>query len=499
MLLLRTVRGFATIVPLMISSFCCAQKWQPVNPDELKMTSVKEAPGANAVILYREINGDDNLYSSTEYVRTKILTEAGRSQADIKLPFFERGQRVMDIAGRTIHPDGSIVNFNGKTFTKTDRYHGEKTVVKAFTLPEVTVGSIVEYKFTRRWDEYTVYNTFWEVQQDLYQKHAKFMLKMFQKALNTRGGTHLLWNAINLPAGTSVKTQGESLSYELSDIPGFEREENMPPYRELAMGVYIYYGGSDVKPQEFWKNEGKEWAKNFDHYIGHAGTVQDVANQVAPASLDPEQRLRKLYERAQQIRNISFERERTEKEAKAEDINKDNQNAENVIKRGYGSHEDINRAFIALARAAGFEASGMEVSSREHVFFNPGMLTSHQLKREIAVVQVNGKPVYLDPGTKFCPYGLLDWRYTSSAGIRQIRGGDTKLEQVPPPDPRQAAVSRGANLEIDADGNLSGSFTVLYQGLERYRVGCRAWKRTMRHIARISKTRRVPGSRWQRT
>jgi len=122
------------------------------------MTSVKEAPGANAVILYREINGDDNLYSSTEYVRTKILTEAGRSQADIKLPFFESGQRVLDIAGRTIHPDGSIVNFNGKAFTKTDRYHGEKMVVKAFTLPEVTVGSIVEYKFTRRWDEYTVYN-----------------------------------------------------------------------------------------------------------------------------------------------------------------------------------------------------------------------------------------------------------------------------------------------------------------------------------------------------
>src|SRR5947209_7044967 len=443
-----------------------AQKWQPINADELKMTSVKEAPGAGAVILWREMNGDDNIYMSSEYVRIKILTEAGRAQADIKLPFYESAQRVQDISGRTIHPDGTIINFDGKVFTKTDRYRGERTVVKSFTLPDVTVGSIVEYKFTRRWDEHTVYNTFWDIQQELFQKHAKFRLKMFEGDLQTRGGTHTYWNSFNLPTGTAVKNQGGALQYELSDIPAFEREENMPPFRQLAIGVYIYYGGSDTKPEEFWRNEGKEWAKSLDHFIGHAGTVQEIALQAAPANLPPAERLHKLYDRAQQIRNLSYERDRTEQEAKAEAINKENNNAEAVLKRGYGVHNQINRTFIALARAAGFEANAMNVASREHTFFNMGMLSSWQLDREIAVVTVDGKDEYLDPGTKFCPYGLLDWRYTYSGGLRQIKGGDTKLAQVPPADYRKAAISRAANVKLDGEGTLTGSFEVLYVGLE---------------------------------
>src|SRR5437588_205121 len=83
---------------------------------------------------------------------------------------------------------------------------------------------------------------------------------------------------------TSVQNQGGALQYERSDIPAFEREENMPPFRQLAIGVYIYYGGSDTKPEEFWRNEGKEWAKSLDHFIGHAGTVQEIALQAAPAN-----------------------------------------------------------------------------------------------------------------------------------------------------------------------------------------------------------------------
>src|SRR5438105_13184875 len=33
--------------------------WQPISPEELKMTSLPEAPGAPAVILYRQVDRDD--------------------------------------------------------------------------------------------------------------------------------------------------------------------------------------------------------------------------------------------------------------------------------------------------------------------------------------------------------------------------------------------------------------------------------------------------------
>lgn len=474
-----SIHSILEVLPV-VRSVCCflllclafaeisvAQKWQPINPEELKMTSVKEAPGANAVILYKEVWGDDNKYASSEYVRIKILTEAGRKYADVELPFDDKAKRVTSISGRTIHPDGSIVNFEGKAFTKTImKGQGIKRLVKSFTLPDVTVGSIVEYRYEQIWDEYTVYHTWWHVQDELFTKRAKFALTAYTRELDTKGGTHVFWNAIHLPEGSKLRNEAGRVLLEMENIPAFEREDNMPPDWQMEMGVYIYYGGSDIKAETFWRSEGKDWAKQVDHFVGHDSAVEEAAAKAAPATMKPGERLQKLYERAQQIRNLSFEHEKTEQAAKAEEIAKSNNSAGDVIKRGYGTHRQINRTFIALARAAGFDANAMNVASREDIFFNPGMLTTWQLTDEIAVVTVEGKDVYLDPGMKYCPYGLLDWRLTGSSGLRQIKGGETKLETVPPIDPRKAAISRAAQMEMDSEGNIKGTVTVLYQGLE---------------------------------
>src|SRR5690242_12096389 len=71
--------------------------FQPISPDELKMTSEPLAPGAPAVILYRQVDRDDNSLTGHEdnYYRIKILTEEGRKYADIEIPFMkESGMNV---------------------------------------------------------------------------------------------------------------------------------------------------------------------------------------------------------------------------------------------------------------------------------------------------------------------------------------------------------------------------------------------------------------------
>ena len=52
------------------------------------------------------------------YFRIKILTEEGRKHADIEIPFFKENENVVNVRARTIKPDGSIVNFDGKVFEK---------------------------------------------------------------------------------------------------------------------------------------------------------------------------------------------------------------------------------------------------------------------------------------------------------------------------------------------------------------------------------------------
>src|SRR5580700_5710383 len=123
------ISTFWFFLALATVAFCPAtagaQSFQPASPEELKMTSEPLAPGVPAVILYRQVDRDDNGRTSHEdnYVRIKILTEEGRKYADVEIPFFKESQDVSTIRARTIKPDGSIVAFDGKVY--------EKMIVKA--------------------------------------------------------------------------------------------------------------------------------------------------------------------------------------------------------------------------------------------------------------------------------------------------------------------------------------------------------------------------------
>lgn len=112
--------------------------FQQVPPEELKMTSEPQAPGAPAIILFRQVDRDDNIHTGHEdnYVRIKILTEEGREKADVEIPFDKGSDSIINVHARTIEPDGSIVNFDGKVYDKElakgrrIKYHA-----KSFTLP----------------------------------------------------------------------------------------------------------------------------------------------------------------------------------------------------------------------------------------------------------------------------------------------------------------------------------------------------------------------------
>src|ERR1035441_701169 len=103
-------------------SIARADQWTAPTPEELKMTSQPEVPGAAAVYLFKEEITDDKLHMWSKYVRLKVLTEAGKEYANVELKSYSSseggGYTVNAIAGRTIHPDGTIIPFTGKPFDK---------------------------------------------------------------------------------------------------------------------------------------------------------------------------------------------------------------------------------------------------------------------------------------------------------------------------------------------------------------------------------------------
>src|SRR6266536_2724372 len=208
--------------------------FQRILPQELSMTSEPQAPGARAIILDRRVDRYDAGHTPHEdnYFRIKILTEEGRKYADIEIPFVKRREDVVNIKARTIRPDGSIVNFDGKIFEKTIvKAKGLKYLAKTFTLPEVQAGSIIEYYYTIDFSENYVFESHWILSGELFTKKASFSLKPYYSDYSN---INVRWSWHALPAGTLEPKEGPDhiVRLEAANIPAFQTEDFFPPENE---------------------------------------------------------------------------------------------------------------------------------------------------------------------------------------------------------------------------------------------------------------------------
>jgi hypothetical protein len=459
------VVGFAVCL-LAAPEANAAIGFQPVVPDELKMTSEPLAPGAAAIILYREVDRDDNARTSHEddYFRIKILTEEGRKYADVEIPFLKGREDVGRVKARTIRPDGSIADFGGQVFEKyLVKGKGVKYLAKTFTLPSVQVGSIIEYSYTMDLGENMLFDSHWILSDELFTKKAQFSLKPYQ---GTYQSFSLRWSWVGLPDGALPK-QGPDhvVRMEANNIPAFQLEDYMPPPNELKSRVdFIYEEGSAEKDQEsYWRRVGKNWNGYLENFVGKRKEMEQAVAQIVSPNDSPEVKLRKIYDRVQQIRNTSYEEEKTEQQAKREK-EKTAENVAEVWKRGRGTGNQLTWLFLGLVRAAGFEAYGCWVSDRREYFFNPVTMQSAKLNANVVLVKLNGKDLYLDPGAAFTPFGLLTWSETGVMGLRLDKDGGSWIHTTLP-QPSESRIERVGKLNLSETGDLEGKLTVTYIGL----------------------------------
>jgi uncharacterized protein DUF3857 len=464
-------------VAMIVSAFLwktstvSGDEWLPVSQEELKMTSVPEAPGAPAVYLYRQVdrNDTDRAASEHNYLRIKILTEEGRKYANIEIPFWKGRINVSGIHARTLRPDGTIAVFDGKTYEQTvEKTKGAKYLAKTFSLPDVQVGSIIEYHFNYNFEDNYIFASDWILSEELFTKKAVFSLKPY---------TRFPWNVqwvwpAGLPAGTKPPEQGPDHVIRMTsqNIPAFATEDFMPPAAELKFRVNFVYHDEPIEPDvnKFWKNYGKKRYGQAEGFIDKRKAMEEVLSSIVSRDDPPDVKLKKIYERVQSIKNLSYLPAKSVEERKHENM-KENSNVEDVWKHQYANGWDLTWLFVGLARAAGFEAYPCIVSSRSEYFFHKERVNGRELNANVALVKVNGKDAYFDPGAAFTPYGLLPWVETGVLGLRLDKDGGTWIETTMPGSD-QTTLQRSAKLEVSNEGDLNGKLAVTYTGLNAWNV-----------------------------
>jgi hypothetical protein len=461
--------GVSVFHPASVNAFV---GFRPPLPEELKMTSEPSAPGAPAIILYRQVDRDDNAQTGHEdnYFRIKILTEEGRKQADVEIPYYRDSGDVGGIHARTIRPDGSVVDFDGKVFTKSlVKRRGVNYMAKTFTLPEVQVGSIIEYYYVTYLKEHWVFDSHWILSSELFTKSARFSLKPY---MNNDDSLHLRWTWQGLPPGTLAPKENPDhiIRLEASNIPAFQTEDYMPPENELKARVDFSYSRDlpESDADKFWAKTGKRLNGQLESFVGKRKEMEQAVAEIVAPNDPPEVKLRKIYAHVQRMHNTSYEVQKTEQEEKRAK-EKEAANVETVWKSGRGNGVQLTWLFLALARAGGFEAYGVWVPDRANYFFNANLMQSDRLDSNVVLVKLPGKDIFCDPGAAFAPFGVLPWAETGVRGLELDKKGATWV-QTPIPDSIVSRVERQANLTLSERGDLEGKLVVTFTGLEALRL-----------------------------
>lgn len=439
-----------------------ASDWPPIVPEELAMKDNPASPGSLAMVLFREeiVNSKDS--SEMYYYRIKIFTEEGKKHADIEIPFFKQLFDIKDIHARTVHPDGKVIEFSGQILDKLVVKSGEvKILEKTFTLPDVTPGSVIEYRYRIQRNPDLIYNVFWQVQGDLYTKRAHFV---FQPYLG-ENAPGILWRTSHVDKSVAPQRQKDgSWALEVNDVPGLPNEEFMLPEDELRGHVEFIYSDEEhpAEAKIYWDRVAKDKTQRQDAFTGKHTSIKDAAARAVSADDSPEGKLRKLYAKAQEIHNLSADPEKTSQETKR-DKTKDNNNVEDVLKHGYGDPGDIDLYFVALTQAAGFDSSLVWVASRDKIRFQPEAQDRRELDDFLVWVHAGDKDFYLDPGVYLCPFGMLPWYETNITGLRPTKQGAIFV-QVPSSKSSDSAITRRVDLRLEPDGSLNGTLVVTFTG-----------------------------------
>ena len=448
---------------LQTSANLSGDDWLPITPEELKMTSEPLAPGAAAICLYRQVDRDDISAHEANYKRIKILTDEGRKYGDVEIRFFREEGNINAIHARTIQPDGTVTNFDGKVYVKSIvKARGLSYLAKTFTLPNVQAGTIIEYRYSFDWNPEYVYDSRWVLSDELFTKRAVFSLKPNRLfSLNTS------WPR-GLPPGTAPPKveSGRPIHLETLNVPAAAIEDYMPPQLETMYRVDFSYseGGIESDFDKFWKQEGKKRYAKLEDFTGKHKAMEQAVAQIVSAGDSPQVKLQKIYARCQKIRNLSYEPDRAQQERDREKL-KDVKNVEDIWKLGYGDGTGITWLFLSLARAAELDAYPVIVSRRSDFFFNPRAMNPRQLNDNVVLVMVDGKEQYFDPGTIFTPFGLLPWSETGVAGLKLTKDGGVWVK-TPLPDSSASRVERSATLKMDDHGVLAGTLTARFTGLK---------------------------------
>ncbi len=420
----RMITWAGLMIFLLPAAFLFAQdkpmKWGDVPRADLEMTSFPADSNAAAIILcdYGEVEftGSDFEMVYKRHRRIKILSEAGYKWGNYALQYYakEDRQRVRDIEGQTIKlaADGSVQREKlDKKSIFDENVDGEWRRIR-FTLPNLSPGAVVEYRFTVRSQNGTFLHE-WEFQTGEPTRWSEFRAEIPQILHYVMIRPTNIAFAIDESSTHPIPPATLNLSYTLKVLSKRWAMRDMPALREepfmttpddyraklrFQLSKVVWPGELPVEIMNTWEKLAEDLIsyENFGGQIERHGVLRRQAETLVAGMSNPEEKLRVIYDYVRTTMNWNGEY------GLYTDVDLDK-----AFQARRAGGPEIALMLTGMLRAAGLEAHPVLLSTRDNGKPIDIYSILSQFNHVLTYAKIGAREYLLDATDQFCPHTLL--------------------------------------------------------------------------------------------
>jgi hypothetical protein len=380
------------------------------------------------------------------------------------------------LEGRVTHSDGTVVPLVGKPSELLKVARGPRGSETTFTMPDVEVGSVIEYRYQVRYDRFLTAPG-WDLQKQYFVHKEHFVFRpsmqfLPQDVTGVGVGDALLKDSHEniltdirfkpiLPSGkTVIKDAMGNYVVDLSDVPALPQEPFAPPLNSESYRVDFFYTYTpDVK--DYWQKQMGYWTKEVNQYTSSTGAIQNAVKEFVSPSDTPREKAKKLYEVVQKIENTDPSPDGAPLTG-SEYIPRGK--VDSVLINRKGSSNQIALLYLALVHAAGLSARPERIASRSLHIFSAQYMDNVQLDTVLVALNIDGKEIVLDPGTRMAPFETLHWAHAGAGGVAMDASNKAEIIVTPLQKNTDNSILHVGTLNVSPQGAVSGTLKVAFIG-----------------------------------
>jgi hypothetical protein len=467
-------------ISLLFTTILYSQKLEKFGTTELadlKATTCSYQKDVSAEILIAEgettfeWDNKNNFFKMETYrrVKIKILTQKGLDYANIKLKYLsdDRYEKIDNIAGYTYNVENEkIVETKlEKKLVYTQKVNEQVSEV-SFSMPNVKVGSIFEYKYKVIKESFSNIDP-WEFQDDLPTRASKYSLEMpeyFRFTANIQTSRLLEKKEssnikILAMGGGTLRMAVTNFTYSMKNIQSISEEPFMSSLNDYKQKI-IFQLSEIILP---------------NNRYSYTTSWEELATELREKSIFGGQ-LKKNVSMPELDITVAATSGKLEKVKVIYNYFKNNfewtgaedfycLNVKKVVEDKKGSTGDLNILFLNKLNDYNIEAYPLLVSTKEHGAVNTIYPFLKQFNTVMAFIPIEGKKYIINAADKYNSYNLIPYNAINTTALKLYKTNSEWMDLVDEKMIAKQIVSYRA--EVNELGTVTGSAYINCNGYSR--------------------------------